>query len=103
MKKNIAFEELSYIIVDSVLSENYLNRDSLTVKIKTILKAFNLKLNQNNYTKEKPSKTGRLIRAVELQNIECEFWKNQFRDISAEQDILIAYEKLNDLRLKINK
>ena len=103
MKKNISFEELSSIIVDSVLSENYLNRDSLTIKIKTILRAFNLKLSQTNYTKEKASKTGKLVRAVEVQNIECDFWKNQFRDISTKEDILIAYEKLDNLRLKINK
>jgi hypothetical protein len=71
-------EELSEMLVDSILKEQFLSKDNLRPKVQAFIKAFvNLKNIPKNYNKyESRTKRAARLRWIEKCNAECKFWQS---------------------------
>lgn len=82
MKKETGTDELVDIIFEAIDSQPYFNSGALKPKIKAIIVAFRLRMASKNYNKIlNPSQTSKMIRANEIKNMECEFWKKALKNI----------------------
>lgn len=71
-------EELSEMLVNQILKEQFLSKENLRPKIAAFIKAFvNLKNMPKNYNKyESKTKRAARVRAIEKEKAESRFWMN---------------------------
>ncbi len=97
----VSTKELSQLLATIALSETYLNIDTLITKFEVMIKAFRLKIASLNYNKlECPTQTAKLIRSIELHNIEKVFWRQELKQIVVDENMKQYYNKLDEYRLK---
>lgn len=95
--KNTPVDILSEIIVDSILSEQFIDKDKLRGKIKSILKGFKVNAGSVKYSKIlNPTDTQKLIRRSERLEFELRFWKDKTRIFLGEGKVSILYDQLEN-------
>lgn len=92
-------EELSEMLVDQILKEQFLSKENLRPKIAAFIKAFvNLKNIPKNYNKyESKSKRAARVRTIEKETAEKKFWLNLVRIL--DPDNMNKYYKQQDAML----
>jgi len=89
---NISLNEIADKIIEAILEERYINKESLKALIKPILKIWFY--NTNYSEKEKPiSEYQRLIYDREFQ---CQFWKDKIKNHISKDQLEMYYRELND-------
>jgi len=83
--RNYTVEELAEMIVDSVLSEQFLNKQILVPKVQALIKTMvdlkNVPKNYNSYTSI--SKEAKRLRTIEQRGKEVKFWMNIVKELDA--------------------
>lgn len=92
-------EELSEMLVDQILKEQFLSKENLRPKIAAFIKAFvNLKNIPKNYNKyESKTKRAARVRAIEKEVAEKKFWMTTVQLL--DPDNMQKYYKQQDAML----
>lgn len=99
-KTNPSFAELSELIVNAIIEEPFFKKEILVPKIKSVITAFNLKLNNiklDSVTSE--TDKSRLLKEIYKQDFERKFWMQKIRDNFPEK-INEYYQELDELTKK---
>jgi hypothetical protein len=103
MKEEVSTKQLAEILTQVMIDEPYFNKEVMIPKIKAIITGFRLKLSVINYNAIKdPSQTAKLIRSVELHNLEKVFWMEELKKIVGKENVQEYYDKLNKNRIEWN-
>jgi len=104
MGKETSTKEVAEIIVKAIREEPFFSEDILIPKITAMIKAFRLRISSIEYNSIKSSsQTARLIRAIEINNFELSFWKEQLKEIVGIEKMDEYYAKLDEKRLIWNQ
>ncbi len=104
MSRATSIKKLAEIIASAIMDEPHFNKEKLTVKIKSIITGFRLDLATENYHAIKnPSKTARLMRAYDLQNLRRVYWMDELKKIVGEEKMKEYYKELDAKCAKFNK
>ena len=83
--RNYTIEELSEMIVEAILSEQFLNKQVLVPKVQALIKTMvdlkNVPKNYNSYTSI--SREAKRLRTIEQRGKEVKFWMNIVKDLDA--------------------
>lgn len=79
MKKHPSFEEISELIIDAIIEEPIFSKEKLLPRIKSILRAFNLKLSKVPDLQSEETENEKHKRLLHIQKKEAEilFWKRK--------------------------
>jgi hypothetical protein len=103
MSKETSTKELAEILVQAIREEPYFNKEILIPKVRAIVSGFRLRLSSVNYNAIKdPSETAKLIRSIELHNLEKDFWKQELKKVVGNENMNNYYSKLDEQRLVWN-
>lgn len=91
--RNYTVDELSEMIVDSILQEQFLNKKTLVPKVKALIKtAVDLKNTPKNYNQiASPSKDAKRLRSLEQKDCEIKFWVNIIRGLVPDEQMQKYY------------
>lgn len=97
-KQYTATEDLAEILIKAIKDEPYFNSETLKPKIVALIKSFRITLSAQNFNKkETPSRLAKLMRANELKNKECIFWRDKVKNMHPEK-IETFYTELRSAR-----
>ena len=81
--RNYTIDELSEMIVDAILSEQFLNKAVLIPKVRALIKTMvdlkNVPKNYNSYTSI--SREAKRLRTIEQRGKEVKFWMNIVKEL----------------------
>lgn len=92
---DLRVEDISNMIVESVLSETYLNKENLKAKIYSILKIWVKK--QNNFKPRRTADTNKLLWTIQKEKLETQFWHKKMKQLVFESKIQEMYSELDNL------
>ena len=84
---NYTIEELAEMLVDSILKEPFLNKETLVPVVKAQIKTMvDLKNIPKDYNKQvSPSKDAKRLRTIEQKDCEIQFWHNIVKGLAPEK------------------
>ncbi|MES2004317.1 MAG: hypothetical protein V4450_07335 [Bacteroidota bacterium] len=85
-ERNYTIDELADMMVDAVLSESILNKQTLVPKVRALIKTMvDLKNTPRNYdAKESKSTAARRLRTIEQKDAEIKFWLKIVRELDGD-------------------
>lgn len=96
--ENYSIQQLAEIFVDAILSETFLNKETLTPRIEALIKRFvdlkNIPKNYNDY--ESKTDRARRVRTIEKRGEEVRFWREQVKILVGEDAIQEYYKKADE-------
>lgn len=92
---DIKVSEVVNRIIDVVLEENIISKESLQKRIHPILSIW---VRKRNLTKKSsnPKNINNQIRALEMQRVETQFWKHKCKDIVNDSEMNEFYSELDE-------
>lgn len=100
MNQNLPLDEIANRIIDAILEERHINRESLSLRIRPILKIW-LKQTDAAITsnRKKHASKDKLQWTIEKRGMEIEFWLNEIRRLTNEDQMKEYYAKINKERI----
>lgn len=90
---NLSLDEISNRVVDAVLDERMINKDSLIKRIRPILKIWLKNTDTHKNVSKKPK--DKLVHTIEQRGIERDFWKQSLKDIVGDDKMQEYYNIVN--------
>jgi len=97
--REISTKEFADLICEAIVEERYFEKESFSLKVKSLAKVFRLKISALNYNKIlNPTQTAKLIRSTEIMNEENLFWRLKMYELLGKEKIQPYYDELDRLR-----
>ena len=94
---DLSLDEIAERIINVVLNERYINKESLTKIIKPILKIW---LKKADSFKSQKAPKSKLQSTIESRNIQQKYWLGKVRELLSEDDMKVYYNELDELLFK---
>jgi|GEM_PF-1606812 hypothetical protein len=90
-----SLDEIAERLVDAILSDNFLQRDKLIPRCRSIIQAW-VKVNDRpvNYDEPKTS-SGKLQKTIEQRGFEKEYWRSKIIEIKGKENMQKYYDELD--------
>ena len=98
---DISIHELAEQITQCILSETFLNKDTIKPRVKSILKAYIKKVDAPKHFKKAVTQTERerYTKTIHKERIEKEYWRGEVHRLSSEDTMKKYYAELDEFKV----
>lgn len=94
---DLSLDEITTRVIDAVLAQPYINRETLNPLIRSVLKVW-LK-STDEFKSQKANKT-KLQCTIENREVQQKFWLSKVRELVGNNDMNPLYDELDEILIK---
>lgn len=101
LKKDLSLNDIAEKVVDAILEEKILSKESLIQRIRPILKIWIKCANEPKITSNKV--LPKHIKTIENRRITAEFWRDKYKMLVSKEELHKSYDEINEILIQFDK